>query len=70
MGTFGVSSPIDVGIGRGGFALSAFLDLVELTRIHDLGFVKKFNAGVELTQFFPIDRKARLLINVQVGFSP
>jgi hypothetical protein len=70
MGTFGVSSPIDVGVGRGGFALSTFLDLVELTRIRDLGFIKKVNAGVELTLFFPVERKARLLINAQVGFSP
>ena len=70
MGTFGVNSPIDVGIGRGGFALSTFLDLVELTRIHDLGFIKKVNAGLELTLFFPVERKMRLLINAQVGFSP
>jgi hypothetical protein len=70
MGTFGVSSPIDVGVGRGGFAVSTFLDLVELTRISDLGFFKRVNAGLELTQFFPIERKARLLINAQVGFSP
>jgi len=69
MGTFGVSSPIDVGIGRGGFALSTFLDLVELTRIRDLGFIKKANVGLEVTLFFPIERKARLLINAQVGFS-
>jgi hypothetical protein len=70
MGTFGVSSPIDVGVGRGGFAVSTFLDLVELTRIGDLGFFKRVNAGLELTQFFPVERKARLLINAQVGFSP
>jgi hypothetical protein len=69
IGTFGVNSPIDVGIGRGGFALSTLLDVVELTRIHDLGFVKKFNTGLEVTPFFPIGRRARVLINVQVGFS-
>ncbi len=69
MGTFGGNSPIDVGIGRGGFALSTFLDLVELTRIRNLGFLKKVNAGLELTPFFPIERKTRLLINAQVGFS-
>ncbi len=69
MGTFGVESPIDVGIGRGGFALSLFLDLVELTRIRDLGFIKRMNAGLELTPFFPIQRRGRLLINAQVGFS-
>jgi hypothetical protein len=70
MGTFGVNSPIDVGIGRGGFALSAFLDLVELMRIRNLGFIKNVIAGLELTQLFPIDRRARLLINAQVGVSP
>jgi hypothetical protein len=69
MGTFGVSSPIDVGVGRGGFVLSAFLDLVEMARGLDLGFLKKVNAGLELAPFFPIDRKARLLINAQVGYS-
>jgi hypothetical protein len=70
MGTFGVSSPIDVGVGRGGFAFSTFLDLVELTRIRNLGFVKNVNAGVELTFFLPVERKGRFLINAQVGVSP
>jgi hypothetical protein len=69
MGTFGGNSPIDLGVGRGGFALSTFLDLIELTRIHDIGFLKKVNAGLEFTLFFPIERKARFLINAQVGFS-
>jgi hypothetical protein len=70
MGTFGVNSPIDVGAGRGGFAMSTFLDLVELTRIRSLGFIKNVNAGLEVTLFVPIERKTRLLINAQVGFSP
>jgi hypothetical protein len=69
MGTFGVSSPIDVGVGRGGFALSTFLDVVEMMRRIDFGFFKKVSAGLELTLFFPIERKARLLINAQVGLS-
>jgi hypothetical protein len=69
MGTFGVSSPIDVGIGRGGFAFSTFLDLVALTRMRSLGFIKKVNAGRELTFFVPIERRSRLLINVQLGYS-
>ena len=69
LGTFGVNSPLDVGIGRGGFALSAFLDLVELTRISDVGFLKKVSAGLGFTPFFPIERKARFLIIAQVGFS-
>jgi hypothetical protein len=70
MGTFGVNSPIDVGVARGGFAMSTFLDLVELTRIRNLGFIKNVNAGLELTLFLPIERKTRFLINAQVGFSP
>lgn len=69
IGTFGVNSPIDVGRGRGGFALSILLDLVELTRIRDLGFIRKVNAGLEVAPFFPIERKVRLLIDAQVGFS-
>jgi hypothetical protein len=69
MGTFAVSSPIDVSVGPGGFALSTFLDLIELTRILDLGFIKTVNAGLESTLFFPVKRKARLLINAQDGFS-
>jgi hypothetical protein len=69
-GTFGVNSPIDVGVRRGGFALSTFLDLVELTRIRDIGFLKKVNAGLEATLFFPVERKGRLLLNAQVAFSP
>jgi hypothetical protein len=68
-GTFGVNSPIDVGIGRGGFALSTLLDFVELTRIRNLAFIKKVNAGLELALFFPVRRRARLLINAQIGFS-
>ena len=70
MGTFGVSSPIDVGVGRGGFALSTFLDLIELTRIRNLGFIRKVYAGLELTLFLPVQRRTRFLINAQVGFSP
>jgi hypothetical protein len=69
MGTFGLSSPIGVGIGRGGFAFSTFLDLVALTRMRSLGFIKKVNAGLELTFFVPIERRSRLLINVQLGYS-
>ena len=69
MGTFGVNSPIDVGVGKGGFAMSMFLDLVDLTKIHELGFIKKVNAGLELTRFFPLEKKSRFLINAQVGFA-
>jgi hypothetical protein len=69
VGTFGVNSPIDVGVGQGGFAASIFLDVVELIRKLGVNFGMKVNAGLELTPFFPIKRKSRVLLNAQVGFS-
>jgi len=69
VGTFGVNSPLDVRIGGGGFALSVLLDVVEMTRILEIGLIKKITAGLELAPFFPIKKKARLLINAQVGIS-
>jgi hypothetical protein len=69
LGTFGVNSPIDVGVGKGGFAASIFLDVVELIRKLGIPFDMKVNAGVELTPFIPIQRKPRILLNAQVGFS-
>jgi hypothetical protein len=69
IGTFGVSSPIDVDVGRGGFAMSIFLDIVEILRVLDIDFGKKLNGGLELTPFFPLERKSRLLVNAQVSLS-
>jgi hypothetical protein len=69
VGTFGVNSPIDVGVGQGGFAASIFLDAVELIRKFGIHFGMKVNAGMEVTPFFPIKRKSRILLNAQVGFS-
>jgi hypothetical protein len=69
IGMFGVNSPVDVGIGRGGFALSMFLDLAEMIRIVNVGFIKKVNIGLEVDPFFPIGRKARMLLVAQAGFS-
>jgi hypothetical protein len=69
VGTFGVSSPLDVNVGRGGFAFSIFLDVVEMTRILGLNLAKEITAGLELAPFFPIKKKARFLINAQVGIS-
>jgi hypothetical protein len=69
VGTFGVNSPIDVGEGQGGFALSIFLDVVEFIRTFWENFAIKVNAGLELTPFFPIKRKSRILLNAQVGYS-
>jgi hypothetical protein len=70
IGTFGVNTPIDVSRTGGGFAVSLLLDVVELIRRLDVGLSRRFNAGLELTQFFPIQRQARLLLNVRVGYSP
>jgi hypothetical protein len=69
IGMFGVNSPIDVGKGRGGFAASMFLDLAEMVRIVNVGFIKKVNIGLELDPFLPIGRKGRMLFVAQAGFS-
>jgi hypothetical protein len=69
VGTFGVNSPIDVSVGQGGFAASIFLDVVELIRKFWVDFGVKVNAGLELTPFFPIKRRSRILLDAQVGFS-
>jgi hypothetical protein len=66
---FGVNSPVDVGTGRGGFALSMFLDLAEMVRIVNIGFTKKINIGLEVDPFLPIGRKGRLLFVAQAGFT-
>jgi hypothetical protein len=69
IGVFGVDSPVDVGIGRGGFALSMFLDLAEMVRIVNIGFDKKINIGLEMDPFFSIEKKVRLILAAQAGFS-
>lgn len=69
IGTFGVNSPIDISAGRGGFAMSVFLDIVELMRRLEVGFPMRVNAGLELVPFFPIDKRSRLLFNAQVGLT-
>ncbi len=69
VGTFGVNSPLDVNVGRGGFALSLFLDVVEMTRILGINLNKKFTAGLEVAPFFPISKRARFLINAQVALA-
>lgn len=69
IGMFGVNSPVDLGIGRGGFAASLFLDLAEMVRIVNVGFTKKINIGLEVDPFLPIGKKARVLLVAQAGFS-
>jgi hypothetical protein len=67
VGTFGVNSPIDVGIGRGGFAVSVLLDVAEMVRILNIGFTNKVNIGLEVTPFFSIRKKPRALLDTQVS---
>lgn len=67
-GTFGVNSPIDVKVGGGGFALSVLFNVAEMSRMVGFDLAKKISAGIELTPFFPLQKKARFLLNVQVGF--
>ena len=69
IGTFGVNSPIDVSIGRGGFATSIFLDIIELMRRQDMDVGIKVNTGLELTPFFPIKKKSRLLFDAHAGLA-
>ena len=69
IGMFGVNSPVDLGIGRGGFAASLFLDLAEMVRIVNVGFTKKINIGLEVDPFVPIGKKARILLVAQAGIS-
>ena len=69
IGTYGVNSPIDVNAGRGGFALSLFFNVAEMTRMIGIELPKTISAGLELAPFFPLERKWRFLIAAQVGIA-
>ncbi len=70
IGTFGVSNPIDVSSTGGGFAISLLLDLIQSARLmYDIDILTKANAGIEVTPFFPISRKSRILINARIGYA-
>ncbi len=69
VGMFGVNSPIDLGVGRGGFAFSVFMDMAELIRMVNASFTQKVNFGIELDPFFSFKKKARVLLSAQAGFS-
>lgn len=69
IGTYGVNSPIDVNAGRGGFALSIFFNVAEMTRMVGIDLAKTISAGLELAPFFPIAKRSRFLIAAQVGIS-
>jgi hypothetical protein len=40
-----------------------------MTRLVGIDLNKKITAGLEVAPFFPIKKKARFLINAQVGIS-
>ncbi len=69
IGTFGVNTPIDVGKGRGGFAASFFLDVIELARWFNWNVGGKASAGLELTPFLPIQKRSRILFDAHVGLA-
>jgi hypothetical protein len=69
VGTFGVNSPVDVNVARGGFALSVFLDVAEMMRIIGFDFIKKISAGLEFVPFFVVERRARFLIVAQFALA-
>lgn len=69
VGTFGVNSPVDVNVARGGFAFSVFLDVAEMMRIVGLDFIKKISAGLEFVPFFVVERRARFLIVAQFALA-
>lgn len=71
IGTFGVSTPIDVSKNGGGIAVSLLFDVVQSVRtLSGVRLSNKFNAGIELTPFFPLQHRSRLLINARIGYSP
>lgn len=71
IGTFGVSTPIDVSKNGGGFAVSLFFDIVQfVSNSFDVNLGSRFNGGLEVTPFFPIEHSARLLVNARIGISP
>ncbi|MBI2427233.1 MAG: hypothetical protein HYV29_00270 [Ignavibacteriales bacterium] len=71
IGTFGVSTPIDVSSKGGGFAISVMFDVVRaFDRMYKWNITNKVNAGIEITPFFPINHRARILVNARIGISP
>ncbi|MBM4162568.1 MAG: hypothetical protein FJ217_15885 [Ignavibacteria bacterium] len=70
VGTFGVDSPIDVSRSGGGFAISLYFDIIQLLRIVNINLPQSVNAGFDVSPFFPIGHKGRLLFNARIGITP
>lgn len=70
VGTIGINSPIDVSKSGGGFVVSFYLDLIQLLRMDILGFARNINAGFDVSPFFPLKNKSRVLLGIRVGITP
>jgi len=70
IGTFGMDSPIDVSRKGGGFAFSLYFDVIQMLRIFDMKLPPRVNAGFDVSPFFPIDHKARILFSARLGINP
>lgn len=69
-GLYGVSTPLDVSSRGGGFVLSLYFDIIQFLRVNGLEITDKANAGLEIAPFFPVDRKARVLLSARIGYNP
>jgi hypothetical protein len=69
VGTFGMDSPIDVSRKGGGFAISLYFDVIQMLRILDMKLPPRVNAGFDVSPFFPIDHKARILFSARLGIN-
>jgi hypothetical protein len=70
VGTFGLSSPIDVSKKGGGFAVSLYFDVIQMLRVMKVRIPYKVNAGFDVSPFFPIGHKSRVLFSARLGITP
>jgi hypothetical protein len=70
IGTFGINSPIDVSKKGGGFAVSLYFDVIQMMRILKLRLPYKVNAGFDVSPFFPVGHRSRVLFSARLGFTP
>ncbi|RPI18491.1 MAG: hypothetical protein EHM58_05400 [Ignavibacteriae bacterium] len=72
IGTFGVNSPFNLNKGRGGFAISLFLDVIDILEqisIYVPAKINKVSLGFDVSPFFPIKKKWRILVNAYIGYT-
>jgi hypothetical protein len=67
IGTIGVASLFNLNVGRGGFAISLFLDVIDLVEhlnIYIPASVNKVSLGFDVSPFFPIKKMWRVLLKL------